>query len=165
MTADPVLTADLAGLRWAHVGLNCRDLVQTENFYRTWFGFERARVVGEGADRIVFLRRGPAYLELFGSAAPLSGAAAQGAADDGPHRPGVVRHLAFQTDRLDEFLDRIDGAVPVTLGPLRFDEVIPGWRTVWVSDPDGVVVEVSEGYRDPQDPQDPDAGPARDVRG
>ncbi len=147
------MTADLAGLRWAHVGLNCRDLVQTENFYRTWFGFERARVVGEGADRIVFLRRGPAYLELFGSAAPLSGVAA----DDGPHSPGVVRHLAFQTDRLDEFLDSIDGLVPVTLGPLRFDEVIPGWRTVWVSDPDGVVIEVSEGYRDHD--------PAKDTRG
>jgi glyoxylase I family protein len=153
---DAVLTGEPAGLRWAHVGLNCRDLVQTENFYRTWFGFERARVVGEGADRIVFLRRGSAYLELFGSAAPPS---AVPAADDGPHRPGVVRHLAFQTDRLDDFLDDIDGVVPVTLGPLRFDEVIPGWRTVWVSDPDGVVVEVSEGYRDPA------SGPAQAGRG
>jgi glyoxylase I family protein len=38
--------------------------------------------------------------------------------------------------------------IPVTLGPLRFDEFIPGWRSVWLTDPDGVVVEVSEGFHD-----------------
>jgi glyoxylase I family protein len=138
------VTDESAALRWSHVGLNCRDLDTTEDFYRTWFGFERARVVGQGTDRIVFLRKGDAYLELFSSEA---GPAAE-PAGDGPHRTGLVRHLAFQTDQLDLFLDRVKDTVPVTLGPLRFDEVIPGWRTVWISDPDGVVVEVSQGYRD-----------------
>jgi glyoxylase I family protein len=138
------MTADTAGLRWSHAGLNCADVDVTERFYRTLFGFERARVVGQGADRIVFLRNGVTYLELFGVAGSTAGRAAQ----DGPRDPGSIRHLAFQTDELDAFLDRIRGTVPITLGPLRFDEVIPGWRTVWISDPDGVVVEVSEGYRD-----------------
>ncbi len=138
------MTDETAALRWSHIGLNCRDLDATESFYRTWFGFERARVVGEGADRIVFLRKGGSYLELFSSAAVPSGKPT----GDGPHRPGLIRHLAFQTDQLDLFLDHLAGTVPVTLGPLQFDEVIPGWRTVWISDPDGVVVEVSQGYRD-----------------
>lgn len=42
--------------------------------------------------------------------------------------------------------------MPVSLGPLEFDDFIPGWRTVWVTDPDGVVVEVSQGYRDEEQP-------------
>jgi hypothetical protein len=67
---------------------------------------------------------------------------------DGPAVPGVVRHLAFQVDDVDGFLAAAGGELAVSLGPLDFGEVIPGWRTVWVTDPDGVVVEVSQGYRD-----------------
>jgi glyoxylase I family protein len=135
---------ETAAIRWSHVGLNCRDLDVTEDFYRTWFGFERARAVEFGDDRIVFLRKGEAYLELFHSAAdPLPAPTG-----DGPLHPGTVRHLAFQTDDVDAFLDRAGDRLPVTLGPLSFDRFIPGWRTVWVTDPDGVVVEVSQGYRD-----------------
>ena len=43
---------------------------------------------------------------------------------------------------------RIGDAVPISLGPLSFDNFIPGWRIVWLIDPDGVIVEVSQGYRD-----------------
>ncbi|WP_405887408.1 VOC family protein [Streptomyces sp. NBC_01136] len=135
-------------LRWSHAGLNCRDLEATEDFYRTWFGFERARSVQMGDDRVVFLRNGDAYLELFtASAEP-----APSPTGDGPGEPGSIRHLAFQTDDVQAFLDRARGAVPVSLGPLEFDDFIPGWRTVWVTDPDGVVVEVSQGYRDEEQP-------------
>jgi glyoxylase I family protein len=133
-----------ADLRWSHVALNCRDQPATEEFYRRWFGFERARVVPLGEQEIIFLRRGPAYLELFHSPEPSPVAAGA----DGPPYPGVARHLAFQTDDLDAFLDRIGDQVPRSLGPLGFDEFIPGWRSVWFTDPDGVVVEVSQGYRD-----------------
>ena len=136
--------AELAPPRWSHVALNCRDLATTEAFYRTWFGFRQARVVELGADRIVFLRNGDAYLELFGSTAEPAAASK----DDGPQQPGVPRHLAFQTDDLDAFLTAVDGAVPVALGPLDFHDFIPGWRSAWLTDPDGVVVEISQGYRD-----------------
>ena len=40
-----------------------------------------------------------------------------------------------------------DDAV-VTLGPLDFDDFIPGWRTVWVADPDGNIIEISQGFAD-----------------
>lgn len=144
------MTAALT-LRWSHAALNCRDQAVTEAFYRRWFGFERARVVQLGDEQIIFLRGGGpdggVYLELFHSGAD----AAEEAKADGPPHPGVVRHLAFQTDDVDAFLARTGEAVPVSLGPLDFHDFIPGWRSVWLTDPDGVVVEVSQGYRD-QDP-------------
>ncbi|MFD7916223.1 VOC family protein [Streptomyces sp. NPDC059752] len=134
-----------AGLRWSHVGLNCTDQKTTEEFYTRYFGFTRARVVDLGEAQIVFLRKGDAYLELFaaGAAEP-----ARPAHDDGPQAPGRMRHLAFQTDSVDAFLAELGDAAEVTLGPLDFDDFICGWRTVWVRDPDGVIVEVSQGYED-----------------
>lgn len=148
MTESPGTQGPVIAPRWAHVGLNCRDQAATEAFYREWFGFRRARVVRDGDGRVVFLRSGDVYLELFRSTAEPRRSEA-----DGPRHPGVVRHLAFQVDDVDGFLARAAGRLPVSLGPLAFDELIPGWRTVWVTDPDGVVVEVGQGYRD-QSPEE-----------
>jgi glyoxylase I family protein len=132
-------------MKWSHVGLNCRDLERTERFYTEHFGFRRARTVTlEGGAQVLFLRRDDdAYLELF----PAEGAD-DPAGGDGPAGAGVIRHLAFQVESVDEFLAGLGDAAPTTLGPLDFGEVIPGWRTVWIADPDGVVIEVSQGYRD-----------------
>jgi len=129
---------------WSHVALNCRDQQATEDSYSKWLGFERARIVPLGEEQIVFLRQGDAYLELFHTT---DGAIHEPMAD-GPQNAGAVRHIAFQTDDLDAFLMRIGDAVPISLGPLSFDNFIPGWRIVWLIDPDGVIVEVSQGYRD-----------------
>jgi glyoxylase I family protein len=132
-------------LRWSHVALNCADQAVTEEFYRRWFGFERARAVTLPDDsEIVFIRQGDVHLELFGcsTAAPFAVSA------DGPAYHGVARHLAFQTDDLDAFLERVGAEIPISLGPLTFDAFIKGWHSVWLTDPDGVIVEVSEGYRD-----------------
>ncbi|MEU3454714.1 VOC family protein [Micromonospora sp. NPDC006766] len=141
------MTAPAPALRWSHVALNCADQRTTEEFYRRWFGFQRARVVPLGDQEIIFLRQGSVYLELFASPEP----APITSTGDGPPHVGIARHVAFQTDDLAAFLDRIGTEVPVSLGPLRFDDFIPGWRSIWLTDPDGVVVEVSQGYRD-QDP-------------
>lgn len=130
---------------WSHVGLNCVDQKTTEDFYTRYFGFSRARVVDLGESRIVFLRKGDAYLELFAADTEPAGTAPGG---DGPQAPGRMRHLAFQTDSVDAFLAELGDAAEVTLGPLDFDDFICGWRTVWVRDPDGVIVEVSQGYED-----------------
>ncbi|MCA1216893.1 VOC family protein [Streptomyces sp. 8L] len=130
--------------RWSHVGLNCTDQDATEEFYTRWFGFRRARTVEADGVRVIFLRSGNVYLELFQTdASPLFTAE-----NDGPDHPGTARHLAFQVDDVDAFLAAADGALPVSLGPLTFDAFIPGWKTVWVTDPDGLVIEVSQGYTD-----------------
>lgn len=131
-------------LRWSHVALNCQDQQATEDFYREWFGFERARIVPLGQEEIIFLRRGDTHLELFQATA----STADEPKADGPQNTGAIRHIAFQADDLDAFLARIGDAVPISLGPLSFDNAIPGWRSVWLADPDGVIVEVSQGYHD-----------------
>lgn len=142
--------AALAGPTWSHVGLNCRDQSKTEEFYRRWFGFRRVRAVDLGdGQQIVFLRSGTALLELFSAVGEASAAT-----DDGSHQAGTVRHLAFQTDDVTAFLARIADHAPVSLGPLDFDSFLPGWRSVWLTDPDGVTVEVSQGYRDSDLPSD-----------
>ncbi|MHC5828004.1 MAG: VOC family protein, partial [Nostoc sp.] len=58
----------------------------------------------------------------------------------------------FQVDDVDAKLAEIGNDAKVTLGPLNFDSFIPGWRTVWVSDPDGNIVEISQGYVDQENP-------------
>lgn len=139
-------------LRFSHVALNCRDMAATEAFYTRHFGFRRARAIPLGEQQIVFLRSGDVLLELFDAegapSAPAEGAPSAPAEGDGPHAAGAVRHLAFQTDDVDAVLASLAGEAEVTLGPLDFDAFIPGWRTAWVRDPDGVIVEVSQGYVD-----------------
>jgi glyoxylase I family protein len=34
---------------------------------------------------------------------------------------------------------------------LDFDDFIQGWRAVWVADPDGNIIEISQGYVDQED--------------
>lgn len=137
----------MAELAFHHVALSCADPRAIERFYTEHFGFRRARVIPLGAEQIVFLRAGNVYLELF---------AAQGAApvppagNDGPTFPGV-RHLAFKVEDVDATLAALGDAARVTLGPLSFDEVIPGWRTVWIADPEGNIVEISQGFVDQEE--------------
>jgi len=131
-------------VRWSHVALNCARPAVTERFYSDWFGFRRARVVALEDGEIVFLRNGDAYLELFA----VGGDPPAPAAADGSPVPGTPRHLAFQTDDVDALLAAMGDQARISLGPLDFDEFLPGWRSVWITDPDGVVVEVSQGFRD-----------------
>lgn len=138
----------MALLEFSHVAMACQDPLVTESFYSNYFGFERARVIPLGDSQIVFLKAGTVYLELFQAEGE---APVPPAGGDGPKVPGV-RHLAFQVADVDAQLAAMGSAAVVTLGPLRFDDFIPGWRTVWVSDPDGNIVEISQGYVDQENP-------------
>lgn len=129
---------------FTHVGLNCRDMAKTEEFYTRHFGFERARLIPLGDDRIVFLKAGDVYLELFQA---VSESANPADVQDGPSFPGV-RHIAFKVNDVNAVLQTLGTDVEVTHGPFDFDDIIPGWRTVWVRDPDGRIVELTQGYRD-----------------
>lgn len=136
------------GLIFSHVALNCRDPLATERFYARHFGFRRARVIPLGSDQIVFLKSGSVYLELFKAQGDPPGVPAE---KDGPGHRGV-RHLAFQVDEVDSTLKAMGADARVTQGPLDFGAFIPGWRTVWVADPDGNIVEISQGYTDEENP-------------
>lgn len=131
-----------------HVALTCDDPIATERFYTKYFGFTRARVLPLGEAQIVFIKSGNVYLELFASdtASPAPKPTA-----DGPHYTGL-RHIAFRVDDVDAKLAEMGADANVTLGPLDFNDFIPGWRTVWVSDPDGTIIEISQGYKDQDNP-------------
>jgi glyoxylase I family protein len=127
---------------FAHVGLNCRDISITAAFYAKYFGFEVTRVVPLGKARIVFLKSGSARLELF--EAKGRAAAAKG---DGPAEPGF-RHMAFSVPDVAAKLKEMGKDARVTLGPAYFDAFIKGWGAAWIKDPDGRIVEISQGYKD-----------------
>jgi glyoxylase I family protein len=131
---------------FSHVALNCRDMAVTEAFYTKHFGFRRVRAVDLGGGKnIVYIRSGAVTLELFAAASDVADNAA-----DGPEVVGM-RHLAFQVDDVDAAVAALGGAAEVTLGPLDFSGFIPGWKTTWVRDPDGIIVEISQGFTEDEE--------------
>ncbi|XYI02524.1 VOC family protein [Sorangium sp. So ce1128] len=136
-------------LRFAHVAINCKDPIRVERFYTKHFGFKRARVADLGGGRqIVFIKSGHVYLEMFQTDAvaphpPVGG--------DGPQYP-CWRHIAFQVDDVDAKLAEMGEDARVTQGPMSFDSFIPGWKSVWVADPEGNIIEISQGYVDQDNP-------------
>ncbi len=133
---------------FVHIGINCKDMVATEQFYTKHFGFKRARAVPLGDRQIIFLKSGQTYLELFQAEGeppyPLPN-------NDGPTYPGF-RHIAFRVDDVDAKLREMGQDATIKLGPFSFDDIIPGWRGVWIADPNGNIIELSQGYQDQKSP-------------
>ena len=138
----------MPSLAFSHVALNCKNPVLTERFYSKHFDFKRARVIPLGAEQIVFLKSGNVYLELF-QAKDTSPETTH--KNDGPPYAGI-RHIAFQVSDVDAKLAAMGPDAQVTLGPISFDSFIKGWRTAWLMDPDGRIVEISQGYNDEANP-------------
>ena len=139
----------MAWIKYAHVAMSCRDIAKIEKFYTSHFGFRRARMIPIGDTRVVYIKSGDVYMELFEAEGEAPGPPFTG---DGPHYRGL-RHIAFQVDDVDAKLKALGDEVKVTLGPMTFDDFIPGWKTVWVSDPEGNIVEISQGYVDQENPR------------
>ena len=136
---------------FSQVALTCQDPIATEKFYSKYFGFKRARVAElPDGDRIVFLKMMDSafYLELFKAKEE---SPVPSPTNDGPQYPGV-RQLAFKVESVDAKLTEMGDDAKITLGPLNFDDYIPGWRTVWIADPDGNIVEISQGFVDQVNP-------------
>jgi glyoxylase I family protein len=141
----------MTALTFSHVAISCKDPLAIERFYSRHFSFKRARVVPLGEDQIVFLKMGDIYLELFRATkeAPVSPVGGTG-----PEYPGW-RHIAFMVDDVDAKLAEMGNDAKITLGPVDFDNVIPGWRTAWLADPEGNIIEISQGYVDQENPPQP----------
>ncbi|HZR41115.1 MAG TPA: VOC family protein [Ktedonobacteraceae bacterium] len=129
---------------FSHMAISCKNPLTVESFYVKHFGFKRARVVAPGPNQVVFLKREDIYLEIFQAKQDTPLPSAGGA---GPEYPGW-RHLAFTVDSVDAKLAEMGQEAHITLGPLNFDEVIKGWRTAWIADPEGNIVEITQGYTD-----------------
>ncbi len=135
-------------LAFSHVALTCKDPLAIERFYSRYFGFKRARVIELGNSQVVFLKMGTMYLELFQSSEAAPAATAQGS---GPEYPGW-RHLAFVVDDVDARLAEMGSAAKITAGPMNFNDFIRGWRSVWLADPEGNIIEISQGFVDQENP-------------
>ena len=133
---------------FSHVALNCKDPIAVEKFYTRHFGFKRSRVIPLGDTQLVFTKSGNMYLEIFATSDSRPGPAPE---KDGYGYVGV-RHIAFQVDNVDAKLAEMGDDAHIALGPLDFSDFIPGWRTVWVTDPEGNIVEISQGYSDQDNP-------------
>jgi glyoxylase I family protein len=130
---------------FAHVGITAKNPAALEAFYTKYFGFRRARVLTGGKNPIVFLKNPEGvYLELFAAEdeSPIPPPEANG------YRFPGLRHMAFQVDDVDAVLEEMAGDAVISLGPLALDKYAPGWRVVWVKDPEGNIVEIGQGYRD-----------------
>ena len=133
-----------------HISLNCRDPIALERFYTRHFGFKRTRVVQLPDHRqIVFLKGPKVYFELF----PAQGERppSPDIGGDGPLYPGV-RGISFLVDSIDAQLAAMGREARITFGPLDFGSFIPGWRSVWLADPEGNVVQVTQGFVDQENP-------------
>lgn len=135
-------------LNFSHMAISAQDPIATEKFYTKYFGFVRARVVPLGNQQIVFIKLGEIYLEIFQAQeeSPVSPSDR-----DGPHYP-AWRHFAFQVDNIATKLAEMGNDAKITLGPLNFDDYIPGWQSVWIADPDGRILEISQGFVDQDNP-------------
>ena len=135
-------------VQFAHIGVNCDDPMALEKFYTKYFGFQRIRVIPLGAEQIVFIRAGNLVFELFKAqdARPLP------APQNDGHPFGGWKHLAFQVPSVDAKLAEMGDDARITLGPLDFDDFIPGWRTVWIADPEGNILEITQGFQEQENP-------------
>lgn len=129
---------------FAHVGFTCQDPLTVERFYTRHFGFRRVRVVPLGDEQIVFTQAGALMLEIFRATEERPIPAPE---KDGYPWPGL-RHLAFQVESVDAKLQAMGDEARVMLGPMDFDDFIPGWRAAWIADPEGNIIEISQGYQD-----------------
>lgn len=140
--------------QFSHVAISCEDPATVERFYTKHFGFRRARVVPLGESQVVFIKSGNVYLEIFPATkeAPMPPAGGSG-----PEYSGW-RHIAFTVEDVDAKLAEMGEDARITQGPMSFDSFIPGWRTAWVSDPEGNIVEITQGYTDQENPPPAEAG-------
>ncbi len=142
----------MADLRIHHISLTCRDPLAVERYYTDHFGFARGRVVdlGEG-NQIVFLRGPGIRLELFKATAERPVPPPE---NDGYPWPSV-RNISFELDDIDAHVKAMGAAADVAFGPLDFGAFIPGWRSVWLRDPEGYLVQLTQGYTDEDNPPPP----------
>ncbi|PKL41463.1 MAG: glyoxalase [Candidatus Riflebacteria bacterium HGW-Riflebacteria-1] len=133
-------------VQFAHVGMTCSDQEQTERFYTRYFGFRRVRTVDLGTKKLIFLASsdGTFRLELFQATASPPVTAPGGS---GPEWP-ALKHLAFAVPDLEAFLQSMGSAAVITQQTVDLGGIVPGWKAIWLADPDGRIVEVCQGYAD-----------------
>ncbi|MBI9066885.1 MAG: VOC family protein [Salinivirgaceae bacterium] len=129
-----------------HIGVTCKYPQKFEDFYKKYFGFKRVKSIRlEGEKEIVFIKDENGFcFELFSMDEERPFPHAGG---DGCHYPGW-RHIAFNVNSINDKLCEMGEDAIITQGPILLDRYIPGWKAVWIKDPEGNIIELAEGYKD-----------------
>lgn len=133
----------MSSFAFNHIAFRCRDLAAQEAFYTKHFGFRRSRTFRKGEPGEFFmLKLGSVRLELFPAKEGTT------AGDKGGEQKVGFLHLAFDVPRLEPVLEsiRADGIEPDKI--VELGHMWPGFRIVFLRDPEGNVLELMENYRD-----------------
>lgn len=151
----------MALLRLTHVGICVSDLERSVRFYRDGLGFRvrsRLEMGGEPAATLLQLPDvdlAAVYLERDGTRIELLHYRAPGHLDAESPRPmnrlGLT-HLSLRVDALDATLEGLRAVGARVVAPSRID--IPGFdaAAVFVTDPDGTMIELVQAPGDPEVP-------------
>ena len=145
--------------RVSHLGICVSDAERALAFYRDGLGFRQVSelsLAGEpsatllqlpGVDfRAIYLERDGVRIELLHFRAPRSSGGAAGARP--VNRPGLT-HLALRVSDQDALLERLEAAGARVLGATRIEVPEMQTRAVFVTDPDGTLIELVEAPGDP----------------
>lgn len=114
-----------------HVGVHVADLETSMRFYAAVFGLTVAGRLSLGREDIVFLAAGAQLVELI-------------ADGSGARQTGVVDHLAFAVDNLDDWLLRLRERGVRVLDPHVIDVPEIGARILFCLGPDDERIELLE---------------------
>jgi catechol 2,3-dioxygenase-like lactoylglutathione lyase family enzyme len=143
-------------LRFSHLGICVSDLERALGFYRDALGFaveSELRVDGEPSEtllRLADVRLRAVYLVRDGVRIELLHYESPGSVGDGAPRPMNQRgltHLSFQVDDLDAELARLEARGARVLRDTRIDNATLRARAIFVTDPDGTLVELVQRKR------------------
>jgi len=125
-----------------HIGVTCENPLKCEDFYTKYFGFKRVKtIISTNGKEIVFIKdENNTCLEIFEAE---ENSPVEKPVLDGPHYSGW-KHIAFLVDSIDDKLKEIGTDATITLGPKTLNE--KGWRAVWIKDPEGNIIELTQGY-------------------
>lgn len=157
--------------RLSHIGICVTDLAASVAFYRDVLGFEelsRLEVSGSEADQLLDLEKvalQAVYLERDGTRIELLHFDSPGeTGGPGPrpvNQPGLT-HLSFRVEDLDDALRAVESGGGQVLADSRIHNTAYGTSAVFVTDPDGLRIELLEAPGDPN--RLPGAPPRPDDR-
>ncbi len=151
----------MAVLRLTHIGICVTDLERAMRFYRDLLGFtyrSELRVQGEPSNTLLRLRGvdlRAVYLERDGTRIELLHYAAPGAVGDGAARAMNARgltHLSLRVDSVRDSLATLRAGGARVLDETLIDLPEFGAAAVFVTDPDGTLIELVQSPGDLEAP-------------
>jgi catechol 2,3-dioxygenase-like lactoylglutathione lyase family enzyme len=151
----------MAVLRMTHIGICVSDLEQSLRFYRDGLGFRfrsEIRVQGEPSNTLLQLRDvdlHAVYLERDGTRIELLHYASPSPVGDGAARPMNARgltHLSLRVGDLPGTLADLRRVGARVIEPSRIDIPAVQVGAVFLTDPDGTLIELVQSPGDPEVP-------------